>query len=319
MKPKLSVCIPIYNAEKYLDKCLETVSNQTIENYEIICVNDGSTDNSKKIIEKYQKKHKNIKLINQENGGVNKARIVAYKNASGEYIAWVDADDFVELNMFEKLYSAAKNGNFDIAMCNYNFYPNKVINKQKWFNEYKGELNWKFVYNNTVQWNKIVKKTLLDSLDICNLFETVGEGCYSLVLISTKKIISINECLYNYRVGHTSLSSNFENIEWYKKTVERAKNKYLFVKDNNYDEEWIEFFNYIYLYYVLILLIVSAYNSSRKDYLSCQNILTKEQIFNDKNSKYLKYSFSLIKIFVLKNYVYKNYMLARIICKVILK
>lgn len=314
----LSVIIPIYNAEIYLEECLNSVLNQSMKEIEIICVNDGSTDNSYDILKRYQEKYKNIVLINQENQGVNAARSIGLKNATGEYIAWVDADDYVEKNMYEKMYKLAKKSNLDIVICNYKFIPKEVVGKKKWFKEYNGVVDWKFISRNTIQWNKIVKKSLLDSLDICNLFETIGEGCYSFVLMSTNKIMTLNECLYNYRVGHTSLSSNYNNIEWYVKTVERAIKKYNYVLSKNYEEKWKEYFYYVYLYYNLILLIVASYNNNIEIFNKAKKVIMENKLFGKKYSEYLKNSFSNIKLIVLRLCI-RSYWISKIISKIVLK
>lgn len=113
--PKVSVIIPIYNVEQYLRRCLDSIINQTLTDIEIICVNDGSTDNSPQILEEYAKADNRIKIINQVNSGVSEARNTGIKNASGEYIGWVDPDDYVDTDYFEKLYTAATENNADIA------------------------------------------------------------------------------------------------------------------------------------------------------------------------------------------------------------
>lgn len=318
-KTKLSIIIPVYNAEKYLDECLTSVTNQTLDNYEIVCVNDGSTDKTLEILKKFQEHNDNIKIIDQPNQGVIGARIAGYKNATGEYIGWVDSDDFVDKTMFEKLYQAALKNEADVVICNYNFYPNEVINKKKWFNEFQGQADWKFVNKNTVQWNKIVKKELLDSLNIIDLFENVGEGCYSFVLIKAKNIVTINECLYNYRVGQQSLSSNFSNIKWYVKTVDRAKQRKAYAAKYQLSSEWIEFFQYLVLYYTLILLIVAAYNGDKSEYNKCKKVLKKEELFTNKYKKYLINDFSKLKIKFFKYVGIRNYNLMSLAAKFVLK
>ena len=316
-KTKISIIIPIYNADKYLRECLDSITNQTLDDIEIICVNDGSKDKSLEIIKEYKNKFKNIIIIDQKNSGVIAARIAGYKAATGEYIGWVDADDFIDKKMFEKLYKSAKKCNADVAYCNYNFYPKEVVNKQKWFNEYSGKVTWNFIMNNTIQWNKIVKKELLDKLDITKLFETIGEGCYGIVLINAKSIISIDECLYNYRVGHASLSSGFKNIKWYKTVVERSLNMLSYVKDNNYDNEWINFYEYRYLYYNLILMIVSAYSNNKKTYIDSKKILVDKKMFSNKYKEYLTKSFSKFKLFFIK-LGFRSYLLMKIMSKIVL-
>ena len=116
--PKISVIIPIYNAENYLGKCLDSLLAQTLTDIEILCVNDGSTDNSLKIIKKYAGNDKRIKLINQKNQGQSAARNSAMKSAKGKYLAFVDADDYVNDCFFESLYNAAISNDADIALGN---------------------------------------------------------------------------------------------------------------------------------------------------------------------------------------------------------
>lgn len=312
----LSIIIPVYNAEKYLRDCLESVVKQKLSNFEIICINDGSTDGSLDILQDFASKYDFMKIINKENGGVISARICGYNAASGKYIGWVDADDFVEDDMFSTLYERALEVDADVSYCNYNFYPNKVINKQKWYKGYDGNINWKFIMNNTIQWNKIVKKELLDSLNITNLFEIVGEGCYGLVLINAKKIVSIDKPLYNYRVGHSSLSSNFKNINWYKKVVDRSFNMLNYVSKNEYSDEWCNYYRYRYLYYNLILIISAAYSGNKEVYINSKKIIAFEKLFSKKYEPYLRTSFSKFKIVFLK-LGFSSYQLMRLMSKLI--
>ena len=114
-KCKISIIIPVYNAEKYLRKCLDSVINQTLKEIEIICINDGSTDLSLSILKKYATCDNRIKIINQENQGVAIARNNGLKYATGEYIGYVDSDDYVSSIFFELLYNNAKKYNADIA------------------------------------------------------------------------------------------------------------------------------------------------------------------------------------------------------------
>ncbi len=113
--PKVSVIIPVYNVEKYIRECLDSVVNQTLKDIEIICVNDGSPDNSLAILEEYAAKDTRIKIINQENAGLSCARNAGLQIAQGEYIGFVDSDDWVDLDFFEKLYKTAKEYNAEIA------------------------------------------------------------------------------------------------------------------------------------------------------------------------------------------------------------
>lgn len=108
-KIKISVIVPVFNAEKYLKMCLNSLVSQTLKNIEIICIDDGSTDNSLAILDKFKSKDDRIKIIKQKNYGVSMARNNGISEAQGEYIGFVDADDWVDKDFFEKLYNAAQN------------------------------------------------------------------------------------------------------------------------------------------------------------------------------------------------------------------
>lgn len=214
---KVSVIIPVYNKAEFLRECIDSIVNQTLDSLEIVIVDDGSTDNSPQIIEEYRKRYCNIKVITQENQGVIKARIRGYKNATGEYIGWIDADDFAEKDMFEKLYKKAKEIDAEVAICNYDFYPYTPSKKNIWYKSYDGKVDYKFLGKSSIQPNKIVKKELLEKVNIINLFEKVGESCYTIVILNADKIVTIDDKLYHYRVGHSSLSTNYKNCDWYER------------------------------------------------------------------------------------------------------
>ena len=317
-KPAISIIIPVYNSQDYLEECLNSVVRQTLKEIEIICVNDGSTDNSGAILDKFAKKDKRIKVIKQENSGVNRARISGYKKATGKYIAWVDSDDFISETMYERMLDIAHKNASDTVICNYEFYPKKIRRKNKWYKPYT-KLNWKFISKNTVQWNKIVKKTLLDELNIVDMFERIGEGCYSFVLMASEKISSIDTPLYFYRVGHESLSSSFDDIDWYIDTVKRNKERYIYAVKHNYNNYWINFLHFQYLYYVSILLIVACRNNDKKTYLECRRLLKKKGLLEKENREYAKEYYSLTRQIFLRYIALNSYFLTKISSRIILR
>ena len=137
--PKVSVIIPVYNVEPYLRNCLDSVINQTLKDIEIICINDGSTDNSLSVLNEYKSKDNRIVVIDKKNEGVAITRNLGIKIVSGDYISFIDADDYLETNTFyEKLYTCALETNSDIVKGNYKF-NNQVLN----------------VVNNKIKENKI--------------------------------------------------------------------------------------------------------------------------------------------------------------------
>ena len=112
---KVSIIVPVYNVVDYLSDCLESLVKQTLDDIEIICVNDGSTDSSLIVLEKYEKQYDIIKIINQRNKVLDSARNAGLAAAKGEYLGFVDSDDWIDTEFYEKLYEAAKRHNTDIA------------------------------------------------------------------------------------------------------------------------------------------------------------------------------------------------------------
>ena len=214
---KLSIIIPVYNVEKYLEECLDSVLNQTLNDTEIICIDDGSTDNSLNILKEYSKKDKRIKIIPKENGGQASARNLGIKEAQGEYIAFVDSDDFIEPEMIEKLYTKAKDNNLDIAMCKISLYDNETeeINTHAWyymlgvFRDFEKDV---FSHKDTKEftceisvtpYNKIYKTSLIKDNNILFpeglIFE--DEKFFYDVYLRAKRVSIVDEFLYYYRTN----------------------------------------------------------------------------------------------------------------------
>ena len=213
----LSVIIPVYNVENYLNECLDSVTSQTLKEMEIICIDDGSTDNSPYILKEYQKKDSRIKIITKENGGQATARNLGIKEAQGEYIAFVDSDDFIEPTMFEKLYTKAKDYNLDITMCKIATYNNqtKEIKDNVWyymlgvFRDFEKDIfshkdTKEFTCNIAVTpYNKIYKTTLLKENNILFpeglIFE--DEKFFYDTYLRAKRVSIVDEFLYYYRIN----------------------------------------------------------------------------------------------------------------------
>lgn len=161
---KVSIIVPVYNVEQYIAKCLESLINQTLKDIEIIVVNDGSTDNCEKIIQCYVKKFKNIKYLNKENGGLSDARNYGIPYATGEYIAFLDSDDYVELNMYEKMYNKAKDENSDMVECDFIWeYTGKSKIDTGIIYKNKKEM---LTYARVVAWNKLIKREIIQKSKI---------------------------------------------------------------------------------------------------------------------------------------------------------
>ena len=175
MKPLISVIVPVYKSEKYLDKCVESIVNQTYKNLEIILVDDGSPDNCPQICDEWAKRDSRIKAIHKENGGVSSARNAGLDNSSGEYIGFVDGDDFIENDFYEFLYDNLAENSADISFCsfktldektgeyaqsnNYGIAEKSLAGEEllsEFFSSCKGEL--------VSFCNKIIKRSLFDGL-----------------------------------------------------------------------------------------------------------------------------------------------------------
>jgi glycosyltransferase involved in cell wall biosynthesis len=191
MKIKVSVIVPVYNVEKFIDKCLNSLVNQTLKEIEIIVVNDGSPDNSQKIIDKYVKKYpEKVQSFIKENGGQGSARNLGIEKAKGEYISFVDSDDWLDLDALEKMYSLAKKDNSDIVICDMvDHYANYTI--------YHNCTKYNSVFEVTPSaCNKIFKKELIKDFRFLSKLWYEDFNFTTKILFNTDKISNISEFLY---------------------------------------------------------------------------------------------------------------------------
>ena len=167
---KLSVIIPVYNVAEYLDQCLTSVCNQTLHNLEIICVNDGSTDGSDKILEKWAKKDSRIQIINQENAGLSAARNTGIPYATGDYITFLDSDDWIAEDFYKTLFDSAILNDADIAVGNVIYYYNQskmyfgFVSMLSFYNDkllLSTTSDKQHVLQSCAVWNKIYRRELI--------------------------------------------------------------------------------------------------------------------------------------------------------------
>lgn len=242
--PKISVIVPVYNVEKYIEKCLDSLVNQTLKDIEIIIVNDGSKDNSDEIIKRYQEKYDNIIYLTKENGGLSDARNYGIPYAKGEYIAFLDSDDYVECNIYEKMYNNAKENNSDYVECDFIWeYPNKrIIDIGE---EYTGkhEMLQKV---RVVAWNKLIKREIVQKTKIQfpkgYRYEDV-EFTYKIIPY-LNKTSKVKEPLIHYIQREDSIS-NVQN-ERTKEIFDVLEDVLVYYKQNGFFEEYKEELEYIY-------------------------------------------------------------------------
>lgn len=223
---KISIIVPIYNTKKYIDRVVNRLINQTYHNLEIILVDDGSTDGSSMLCDKYKKKDNRIKVIHQKNSGVSVARNVGLKHATGEYIGFVDSDDYISLNMYETLYNNLINTNSDISVCNYLTFKDKLP-------EFDNESNIKIfdridalkdiisdgVITNFL-WNKLFKKEVFKNISFP--LGKIYEDLYVMhrLIDNTDKICFDSKRMYGYYqrsdsyVNSYSLDKNNNYLEF---------------------------------------------------------------------------------------------------------
>ena len=192
---KVSIIVPVYNVEKYLDRCLESLVNQTLRDIEILVVNDGTKDNSQKIIDKYAKMDSRVIPFKKKNGGLSDARNYALPHVKGEYIAFVDSDDYVEATMYEKMYQEAIRGKYDIVECDYIWeYPDRqVIDRSNVEDNYFTDIR-------VPAWNKLYKTELVQEKQLqfpVGLHYEDIAFCYE-ILPWTENIGYVKETLYHY-------------------------------------------------------------------------------------------------------------------------
>lgn len=212
---KVSIIVPVYKVEKYLKRSMDSLVNQTLEDIEIICINDGSPDNCLSILKEYKEKYPDkIVIIDKKNEGVWKGRFDGIAKATGEYIGFTDSDDYIALDYAEKLYNAAKKDEADISVCG--FYRVDVETEHIFSTEmtgYEGKvINMDKNPEDTLSingalWNKLYKAEILKNMNNLKNPPRILDDMmfFLLVLLNTNKITFINDSLYYYMVRSDSI------------------------------------------------------------------------------------------------------------------
>ncbi len=291
--PKISVVVPVYNTQQYLDKCLNSLAYQTLKDIEIIVVNDGSTDDSQKIIDEYVKRFPNKFLsFVKPNGGLSDARNYGIKKATGEYIGFVDSDDYVNLDMYESMYKKAKEGNFDIVVCDVRYVYNdfsKEVSSLVLNDIYnKDDVKKQMVSIYPAAWNKIYKREFFDTVLFKKgiWYEDV-EFLYKL-LPYVNTIGTVQKPFVNYVQREGAITSTFDSRVY--NYIDNFNGLVEFYKKNGlYDEYYFEL-EYCYVRYLYMTFIKSACHFDKKEYkkaciIAKKNVL--EKFPNYKKNKYI--------------------------------
>lgn len=304
----LSIIVPVYNVEQYLDNCINSILNQTYRNFELILIDDGSPDKSAEICDKYRLLDNRIKVIHKKNGGLSSARNAGLEIATGKYIGFVDSDDWINKDMYDKMLNLAEKNEADIVQCEYlEVYDNKIIMQPKENSEF--EVSNKFDalekiinfgqehVNGVVSWNKIYKSYLFN--DIRFPIGKLNEDeftTYKLVHKS-EKIIFLKEKLYYYRQTPNSIMNKKFNVRRVD-LLEAIKELVIFLRDN----EYTEFYELGLIRYEKLLV---------QFYFKCQELINdNSDILKTISSSYKDYfkefinNSSISKMHKMRNYIF---------------
>lgn len=214
--PYLSIIVPVYKVEAYINKCIDSILNQTFTDYELILVDDGSPDNCGKICDEYALRDERIKVIHQENAGLSAARNTGLRYASGQCIAFVDSDDYIDTKMYEILINAQKTNDADIVKCGCSRFIEDKVTSQKNFCRFEiiktAETTPSLLplyYSNTlyiVVWNAIYKSNIAKTIIFPEGFINEDQYASGMYLSKAKTLITIDKPLYFYRQNFDGLS-----------------------------------------------------------------------------------------------------------------
>ena len=304
---KLSIVAAVYNLEKYLPRCLDALVNQTLQEIEILCVDDGSTDSAPQIIDDYQKRYPDkIKVFHKENGGEFTTRNYGLERATGEYVTFVDTDDYVEKNWAEKLYNVAKENDADLAVCAFeriDLKTNKVVatNMTNFGNTVK-EITPKddyLLFINPAPWNKVYKREKIKDLRFLP-FRGFNDtmflaSCYTKM----NKIAFIPDVLYHYYLRYDSQihTVNEEDVKNLKKYLLEVKE--IYKKTGKYEEMKYILDTFAFLHLGTSVMYRVSYDETvnMKEMLKETIKYLDENFTNWRKSPFLKFGYSLKKGF----------------------
>lgn len=243
MKELVSVIVPIYMVEEYLERCIASIVKQSYKNLEIILVDDGSKDNCPAICDSWAKKDSRIVVIHRKNGGLSAARNSGIEVAKGEYLAFVDSDDFIAEDFIETLLQACKETGSEIAQCRYEYVSGDVVTKEKEEVEpretFSGKemikgMSWKDGAYNVVAWNKLYKKTVFEGVRYPEGRIHEDEATTHKLFYNAKQVAFVYRFLYGYYTGGESITRNrfsMKRLDWEWAVSQRLE----FLKER---EEW---------------------------------------------------------------------------------
>lgn len=293
MKTKVSVIVPIYNSESYIDKCIQSIINQTIKDIEIILVDDGSTDKSIEIINKYAEKDKRITAIKQKNEGISSARNYGISVATGDFITFVDSDDFIEKDMLESLYNTAIDNNCDVIFSGikivngsndikYKFNGNsKVYKKEEVFKLFYFD---KEPFSPNYATGKLIKNNICNKVKFREDIFLMEDTLFSVELFMncSNNIMYIDRHLYNYvqRIGSESKHFSKKRITSFY-ALEEVLNLAKSI-DEKYEKSFLKVYSKLILS-ILQDIISFDFENNKREYFNISRTLNKHYVDNMKS------------------------------------
>ena len=309
---KLSVIIPVYNVEKYLRKCIDSVVKQNMEDMEIIIVNDGSQDHSQDIIDEYSRKYEFVKVFIKENGGLSDARNYGIEYALGKYIAFVDSDDYIDSNMYREMYNKAEEEEFDLVVCDFEeIYDNRIVygtSRIDYDLNNKNQVKKHMIDMYPSSWNKIYKRELFQNLRFKKnvWFEDVELFYRMLPYVNSVGVIKKPFYKYLQRPGSISKSKDkriFHCVDNWNGIVDFYKEKG-FYKEYYYELEY----NYVrYLYATFIKACLKFDYETFLETVKYAEKNVKEKFPNYKKNKYFYKSGKGIYLIIFNKYIASLY------------
>ena len=286
----ISIIVPVYKVEKYLCKCVDSILSQTYKNIEVILVDDGSPDLCGKICDSYLKKDNRVKVIHKSNGGLSSARNAGIEIAKGEYIGFVDADDYIDSRMYEILHSAITKESADMAVCELvmvDEFGKYIEEKKELHNDIiTGNekynimfLKWHFI----VAWNKLYSRHIFDNLkyEVGKIHE--DEFIIHKILGKCKRIVTVQDELYYYVQRNDSIMGQGREAISIKSCnyIEALYDRYYFLKKRNVDTD--ECVNIMSFYYAKVLTSIEISTDDEERYINKVKLMVKEVLRDSSN------------------------------------
>lgn len=325
MNDLITIIVPVYNVEKYIEECIQSIINQSYNNIEIILIDDGSTDSCGKICDEYKEKDNRIKVIHKENGGVSSARNLGIEYATGKWVSFVDGDDWIDKEFCEKMIKIAKEKSSNIVLCGYNRVSQSgiekinsdgkvfIVNSREYLiNSLNPQTGFGFCHM------KLYNISILKNMKFNEKLK-VGEDALFNQQISEhiEKAVFLKENIYNYRVHSNSVVRKFD-ANYVKKFKELMIVNREFIYNSFKDDVDIKtsYFNFV-AFHVLLIAVNYCFNKEnpRKDKINMLKEICNYEDFKEgirkSNYKNLRYS-TKIALFTIKH---KLYLVTDLICR----